>query len=151
MTIIPRSFHTEPFTVLGIEVRTNGAASAVDIPAHWNHVVTDDALAHVPGRLTDEVYAVYTNLEHAGRSRSGWFSFIIGVAVDPATSIPDGMTLASVPASERLEFAAPDGDHSRILDAWQAAWDYDDAQKTFLCEYEKYGVDGTVSVNLGVS
>ncbi|NDL59947.1 GyrI-like domain-containing protein [Phytoactinopolyspora mesophila] len=151
MTITPRQFRAETFTVLGDGIRTNGAASAADIPALWKKVLTDDALSAVPGRLADDVYAVYTNLEHAGRSREGWFTFIIGVAVDPSTIIPEGMTMTSVPASERLEFAVPDRDPARVLEAWKAAWDYDDARKTFICEYERYGADGSVSVNLGVN
>jgi len=150
MTIAPRQFPAEPFTVLGYGIRTDGKASAEEIPALWQKVMADDALTHMPGRLTDDVYAVYTNLEHAGRSREGWFTFVIGVAVDPSTVVPEHLTLVSVPASERVEFSVPGRDPSRVLEAWQAAWSYDDARKTFLCEYERYGADGSASVNLGV-
>ncbi|WP_205857506.1 GyrI-like domain-containing protein, partial [Phytoactinopolyspora endophytica] len=108
MTIDPQQFRAGPFTVLGYGIRTNGSASADDIPVLWKQVMAGDALARVPGRLADDVYAVYTNLEHAGRSREGWFSFIIGVAADPSTMIPEGMTMASVPASDRVGFAVPD-------------------------------------------
>ncbi|WP_411142820.1 GyrI-like domain-containing protein [Streptomyces sp. x-80] len=150
MMIAPRQFRADPFTVLGYGIRTHGDASAGDIPALWKKVMADDALTRVPGRRTDDVYAVYTHLERAGRSREGWFTFLIGVAVDPSTVIPESMTMVSVPASERVGFSVPDGDPSRVLEAWQAAWSYDDARKTFLCEYERYGADGSASVNLGV-
>lgn len=150
MAIATRQFHNDPFTVLGYGIRTDGDASVSDIPTLWKTVLADDLLARVPGRLTDDVYAVYANLEHAGRGSGGWFTFLIGVAVDPATTIPEGMTMLSVPASQRLGFSVPSDAPSRVLEAWQAAWSYDNAHKAFVCEYERYGADGSASVNLGI-
>lgn len=150
MAITPQQTRSDPFTVIGYEARTTGAASADDIPALWARIGADHGLDRIPGHRTDDVYAVYTHLEHAGRSRDGWFSVVIGRAVDPATAVPPDMTLVAVPASDRLEFAVPDGDPARVMEAWQAAWDHDDAHKTFLAEYERYGADGSAVVSLGV-
>ncbi|WP_159622076.1 GyrI-like domain-containing protein [Ruania rhizosphaerae] len=150
MMIEPQQVHSEPFTVLGPSIRTDGASSARDIPALWASVMADDTLARIPGRRSGDIYAVYTHLEHAARSRDGWFTFLIGVAVDPSTAIDDGFTVVSVPASPRVQFPVPDGDPSRVLEAWEQAWAHDDTLKTFICEYEHYGADGSVSVNLGV-
>lgn len=145
----PLIFRNEPFTVLGYAVRTDEAGSAQAIPELWHRVNGEQLLREVPDRVGNDLYAVYSQLEDAGRSRKGWFTFLIGVRADPSVDVPDGMTLVSVPASPRAAFTVPNGDQSRVMEAWADAWAYDDAHKTFICEYERYG-PGTASVNLGV-
>lgn len=145
----PRFFLNDPFTVLGVAVRTDGAGAASAIPELWARVRHERLLDSLPGRVGDDLFAVYTHLEDAGRSRDGWFSFLIGVRVDAAISIPDGMTLVTVPSSARAAFDVPDADPARVMEAWTEAWAFDDGRKTFLCEYEHYG-SGVASVVLGV-
>ena len=147
----PQHHVNAPVTIIGRHIRTNGPDSATTIPALWTEVLTSKALESIPGRISDDTYAVYTNLEHAGVSNDGHFSFIIGVPVEPGTPVPDGLALSTIPQSERVKFAAPLNDPTRIIEAWQAAWGYDNDTKTFICEYEHYSAHGEVSVNLGVN
>jgi predicted transcriptional regulator YdeE len=150
MDTTERTTHVnEPVTILGRHVRTDPAGSAQDIPALWAEV-TEGNLLDVPGRLNGDVYAVYWDLEHAGRTNDGAFTFTIGVPVAPDAEAPPGLSLVAIPRSRRLVFPAPENDPSRIIEAWQLAWASDDAQKTFLCEYELYAEDGTVAVHLGI-
>lgn len=150
-TTEPRHHVNAAVTIIGHHIRTNGPDSATAIPALWNEVLSNGTLEHIAGKTSNDTYAVYTNLENAGQSNEGYFSFIIGVPVAAATPVPDGMVLSTIPRSERVSFAAPLNDPSRILEAWQQAWGYDDRTKTFICEYEHYSESGDVSVNLGVS
>lgn len=136
----------DPITVLGVAVRTTDERSQHDIPALWARVRDEGVL----GPIADDLYAVYTDLEQAGRSNDGWFTFLIGMPVDAATPVPEGMSLRTVPASRRAVFPAPDNDPARIVEAWQAAWASDDSVKSFVCEYERYAQDGTVTVELGL-
>lgn len=137
-------------TVIGRHVRTTPAASAQDIPALWSDVTSSGILETIPGRTAPDTYAVYTNLEHAGRTNDGWFSFIIGVSVAASTPVPRGLVLVTIPPSPRASFPVPGNDPARVLEAWQQAWAYDDAAKTFLCEYEHYRADGVATVNIGL-
>jgi predicted transcriptional regulator YdeE len=151
MDTTERTTHVnEPVTILGRQVRTDPARSVEDIPALWAEVTAGSLLADLPGRLTGDVYAVYSDLEHAGRTNDGAFSFTIGVPVAPDAEAPPGLSLVTIPRSRRAVFPAPENDPSRIIEAWQLAWASDDAEKTFLCEYELYAQDGTVAVHLGV-
>lgn len=150
ITAANNTHSNEPITVLGYQVRTDNAGSAVAIPALWREVHEKDLLAGIPGKTCLDIFAVYTNLEQSGRSNHGWFSFIIGAPVEPGTPVPDGMVLTTIPSSARLEFPAPENDPTRIIEAWQSAWASDDAVKTFICEYERYAATGEVSVNIGV-
>lgn len=148
MTTSPRPH--APLTVLGLAIRTNGPRSLRDIPELWRRVREEGLLETIPGRTGQDLYAVYTDLEDAGRSNAGWFTFLIGVPVDPATPVPDGLSLRTVPASRRAVFAAPGNDPTRIVEAWQEAWASDDEVKSFVCEYERYAADGAVTVELGL-
>ncbi len=147
---MPKRYTNQPVTIIGRQVRTNNARSIGDIPALWGAVMQNDLLEPIPGKLSGDLYAVYANLENAGRSNEGYFSFIIGSPVAAETPVPDGMVLVSVPSSDRMRFPAPDNDPTRIVEAWQQAWAYDDSEKTYVCEYELYSQSGEVSVNLGV-
>lgn len=140
----------EPVTVIGRHVRTDNAESIRTVPALWKEVREGGVLDAIPGRVSGDLYAVYTNLEHAGETNEGYFSFIICVPVVPSTPVPDGMTLATIPRSARISFLAPENDATRIIEAWQQAWAHDDSVKSFLCEYELYSESGQVSVNIGV-
>lgn len=151
MSEIEPGFHVNsPVTIIGRHIRTDTAQSATDIPALWQEVFKSDLLATVPGKLSDDVYAVYTNLEHAGETNDGHFSFLVGVPVDPSTPAPKEMTMTVIPASIRARFGVPENDRTRVIEAWERAWGYDDRVKTFICEYELYTADGDASVNLGV-
>lgn len=140
---------TQPFTVLGFAVRTDSPGSAEAIPQLWQRVQSENLLQSVPGRVGDELYAVYSQLEHAGRSREGWFTFLIGLRVDASTPVPEGMMMVAVPGGSRANFDVPNGDPSRVIEAWNEAWAYDDSVKSFLCEYEEYG-PGRATVSLGL-
>lgn len=150
MTTQPQRHITAPVTIIGRHARTNGPDSAVTIPALWAEAMASGELETIPGKTSHDTYAVYTNLEHAGLNNEGQFSFIIGVPVHADTPVPAGMVLTTIPHSTRLKFGAPHNDPARIIEAWQAAWGYDDRTKTFICEYEHYSETGEVSVNLGV-
>jgi predicted transcriptional regulator YdeE len=151
MDTTERTTHVnEPVTILGRHVRTDLARSVDDIPALWAEVTAGDLLADIPGRLSGDVYAVSWDLEHAGRTNDGAFTFTIGVPVAPSAEAPPGLSLVTIPRSRRAVFPAPENDPSRIIEAWQLAWASDDAQKTFLCEYELYAQDSTVAVHLGI-
>ena len=148
-TTAPLIAISQPVTIVGYQVRTDGPGSADAIPTLWK-AVSDGALAAIPDKLSDDLYAVYANLENAGISNDGYFSFIIGAPVAPGIAVPDGMTLVSIPFSHRASFPVPGNDPSRVIEAWEQAWAYDDRAKTFVCEYELYPAGGHASVNLGI-
>lgn len=146
----PRIHINPPLTILGRHIRTDGKRAAEDIPALWREVIDSNLMVSIPGRKSADVYAVYTNLENSGINNEGWFSFVIGVSVDPGSPAPPGWGLFSVPSSRRAAFDAPENDSTRIVEAWQQAWAFDDSVKTFICEYEVYAANGESSVNLGL-
>ena len=64
--------------IIGIELRTSNREAMQTIPPHWQRFTGEGVLARIPGKLSDEVYAVYTHFENAGVNNDGLYSLIIG-------------------------------------------------------------------------
>lgn len=45
--------------IVGIELRTSHREAVQSIPPHWQRFTEDSVLARIPGKLSDEVYAVF--------------------------------------------------------------------------------------------
>ena len=136
--------------VIGIELRTSNDEAFNTIPAHWQRFTAEAIPARVPGKLSDDVYVVYTNFQNAGRDNQGIYSLVIGVAVPPAATPPAGFTRVVIPASARAVFPVEKGRFDRVGQAWQAIWQRGELKKTFIADYERYRADGTIDILVGV-
>jgi len=136
--------------VIGIELRTSNDEAFNTIPAHWQRFTAEAVPARVPGKLSDDVYAVYTNFQNAGRDNQGIYSLVIGVAVPPAATPPAGLARAVIPASARAVFPVEKGRFDLVGQAWQAIWQHGGLKKTFIADYERYRADGTIDILVGV-
>lgn len=140
--------------VVGIELRTANTHAFQTIPLHWQRFFQEKVTAAVEGRLSDDVYAVYTNFQNAGMNNQGSYSLIIGHAVNPGTAspLPAGFTRAVVPASHRVVFPVEANRPENVGDAWRKIWEYSDFQKTYIAEYERYrSSDGKIDISIGVN
>lgn len=72
---------TDAITVIGIELHTHNLEAAQTIPPHWQRFTQEAVLAQIPAKCGDDVFAVYTHFEHAGRDNTGLYSLVIGAAV----------------------------------------------------------------------
>lgn len=150
----PPATHTinqnEPLEVFGIELRTSNNEAMQTIPPHWQRFAEEAVLAHIPGKVSDEVYAVYTHFEHAGSSNEGQYSLIIGARVQAGTPLPDGLSRAVIPASQRAVFPVGTGRFDLVGATWQEIWARTDLPKTFIAEYERYGAGGEIDIFIGI-
>lgn len=136
--------------VAGIELRTSNEEARSTIPAHWDRFSCGRVLEGLPGRLDQDVYAVYTHFENAGRDNRGIYSLVIGARIDPSAVLPAGMVRAVVPASRRAAFAVPDARPDLVGKAWQDIWQHTELPKTCIADYERYGADGSIRILVGV-
>lgn len=136
--------------VIGIELRTSNDQAFNTIPAHWQRFTAEAIAAQVPGKLSDDVYAVYTDFQNAGRDNQGIYSLVIGMAVPPAATPPAGLARVVIPASARAVFPVEKGRFDLVGQAWQAIWQRGDLKKTFIADYERYRADGTIDILVGV-
>lgn len=136
--------------VIGIELRTSNEEAFDTIPALWQRFTAEGIPAKVPGKLSDDVYAVYTNFQNAGRDNEGLYSLVIGVAAPPAATPPAGFTRVVIPACARAVFPVEKGRFDKVGEAWQAIWRRGGLKKTFIADYERYRADGTIDILVGV-
>lgn len=136
--------------IIGIELRTDNREAMRTIPLHWQRFTQEGVLARIPGKLSDEVYAVYTHFENAGVNNEGVYSLIIGAPVSSAQAVPPGMSHAVLPASPRAVFPVPQGRFDQVVPAWQAVWQRDDLPKAFVADCERYRADGQIDILIGL-
>lgn len=141
---------TEAITVIGLELRTTNKEAMQTIPPLWHRFTQEGVLATIPGKLNDEVLAVYTHFEHAGLNNTGLYSLVLGAQVAPATPLPPGMVRVVVPASPRAVFAVPAHRFDLLGPAWHAVWEQADLPKTFVAEYERYSANGDIEISIGL-
>ncbi len=136
--------------IIGIELRTSNREAMQTIPPHWQRFTGEGVLARIPGKLSDEVYAVYTHFENAGVNNEGLYSLIIGAAVDSAQAVPAGMNHAVLPVSPRAVFPVPTGRPDQVGAVWQTIWQRDDLPKAFVADCERYRADGRIDILIGL-
>jgi predicted transcriptional regulator YdeE len=140
---------TESFTIAGLELRTTNEQAFETIPAHWERFHRGGALAAIPGRASDDVYAVYTNFEHPGVDNLGVYSLILGARVTGAQDVPPGMTAITVAAARHAVFTVATGHPERVGARWQDIWGCTDIAKSYLCDHERYRPNGAIDIFVG--
>jgi len=137
--------------IAGIELRTTNQEAFETIPRHWQRFSEEGVFTCIPGRLSDEVYAVYTNFENAGRNNEGLYSLVIGARVSPDAALPQDLARMVAPAARRAVFPVERGRFDLVGAAWQAIWARHDLEKTYIADYERYGADGTIDIFIGIA
>lgn len=137
--------------VIGIELRTTNDEAMQTIPGHWQRFTQEGVPGKVPGKLSDDIYAVYTNFEDAGRSNKGLYSLVLGVPVAAGTPVPAGMLRAVLPAMRRAVFPVEPGRADLVGAKWQEIWARNDLAKTFIAEAERYRADGRIEILVGIA
>ena len=138
-------------TVIGIELRTTNLVAAQTIPPHWQRFTQEAVLDRIPGKCSNDVFAVYTHFAHAGSNNSGLYSLVIGAAVAADAPVPDGMLRVVAPASPRAVFGVDTGRFDQVGPAWQAIWERADLDKSFIAEYEQYLANGDIRISIGLN
>jgi predicted transcriptional regulator YdeE len=145
-----RICRTEPFTVLGLELRTTNDEAFETIPRHWARFHRDGVLERIADRADDGLYAVYTRFEHAGVDNRGTYTLIIGARVADGAPAPAGLASVAIAASRCAVFSVATGHPEKVGECWQQIWASDDLAKTYLCDFERYAADGRIEIFVGI-
>lgn len=146
-----RDHKQQSLTIIGIELRTSNDVAFTEIPLHWKNFIEKAVPQHVAEKLSDDIYAVYTNFANVGTNNEGVYSFIIGVPVAAGSDVPEGMVSVVIPEANYKVFGVPGNDPSRVGEAWKEIWSLTGLAKSFVCDYERYGSNGEVDIFVGVA
>ena len=141
---------SEAIIIIGLELCTDNEEAFQTIPEHWQRFGTEGILEQIPHKLSNDVYAIYTNYEHEGLSNNGTYSLVIGAATSNLEPIPSGLIRIQLPASRYQVFPVQQGRPDLVGEAWQTIWQQDTSSRTFIADGERYRSDGTIDILLGV-
>ena len=93
----------QKFYVIGISTRTTNSngQSAKDIEALWIKFWGEEIQKQIPNRVSDEIYAVYTDYE---TDFTGHYTTIVGFPVSSLEIIPKGLVGLTIETSQYQKF-----------------------------------------------
>ncbi len=136
------------FDIAGIELKTSNAVGAQTIPAHWQKFFGEGVLEKIPNKLSNDIYAVYTNFQQIGSYNECVYSLIIGTAVHKTAKLPAGLVSATIPALKRRIFAVKGG-IEQVGATWLDIWKQP-LTRNFVADYEHYQASGAIDIYIGV-
>jgi predicted transcriptional regulator YdeE len=122
--------------VIGMALRTSNEEAGKTIPAHWQRFNASSIHKQVKNRISDDIYAVYTNYEG---DYTKPYTLVIGFEVDSLDNIPMGLTGVTIPAS-RYEVYSAKGILPPIYETWQKIWKTP-LRRTYKADFELYRAD----------
>jgi predicted transcriptional regulator YdeE len=127
------------FYLTGISVRTTNqnGQSQKDIGALLTRFMSEGLLQQIDGRLSDDIYCVYTDYE---TDHTGFYTAVLGCKVISLNHIPDGFTGIAIPAGKYqvyfLEGKFPDNFGA----AWQEIWN-SGIDRAYTADFDLYSTN----------
>lgn len=129
----------EGFYVAGIEVRTINAAgqAMLDIGELWGKFMGNNLAAEIPHKMSEDVYAVYTDYES---DHTGFYTLILGCKVSTVEGLTGGFTGVKIPAA-KYRIYQPVGElPDSVVGAWEDIWETA-GERAFTSDFECYHTD----------
>jgi predicted transcriptional regulator YdeE len=140
---------TKPINIIGIELRTSNTEAVQTIPPMWQKFYQEGIMNQIPNKVSNDVYAVYTNFENEGKNNEGTYSLIIGAAVESLDNVPEQFVSTTIPASKRVVFEVEAKHPEKVGEKWMEIWKTE-LPKTFTSDYELYKESGEIEIHIGV-
>jgi len=109
--------------LIGLALKTKttneNGQSAIDCGSLWQQFEKEDYLKKIPGKLTNEIFAVYHDYEG---DHTKPFSYFIGCKVKKNTEIPDGLNSLIIPAGIYEKIIAKGKMPDCVADTWKEIW-----------------------------
>lgn len=130
--------HKPAISVIGIDCRTsNGPESGLkDIPKLWERFYSEDIIAQIPNKVSNEVMALYCDYEG---DYTKPYSVVIGCCVSSIDTIPKGMVAKTIPASSYAVFKVSGEFPASLIEMWGNIWNQADLDRTYTGDFELYG------------
>lgn len=132
-------------TIVGISIRASNSRPE-EIGALWGRFLSENPIAAISGRLSDEIHSVYSDYEG---DHTQPYTLLLGYSVRPVAGVPEGPTLRHVPASKYAVFDASGPMPATLIATWAAIWQTP-LDRAYMADFDLYRADGTVSVHVGI-
>ena len=127
------------FYLTGISVRTSNqnGQSQSDIGGLWTRFMNEHLLLQITGRLSDDIYCVYTDYE---TDYNGPYTAVLGCRVSSLNNVPDGFAGSTVPGGKYQTYYLSGEFPANIGEAWQEIWT-SDIDRMYTADYDFYKAD----------
>lgn len=126
------------FKIIGISIQTTNkdGQSLIDLWQLWGTFYTQNIIAKIPNKISDEVYAVYTDYES---NYTGKYTTIIGLQVSSIDEIPDWLVAREFESQKFKTFIAKWTMPEAVATTWQEIWKNDnELNRSYIYDYEVY-------------
>jgi predicted transcriptional regulator YdeE len=111
------------FYIVGVSARTNNAhemSGKGKIGSVWESFLQPSLIAKIPNKIGVDPVAVYTDYE---TDHTGHYTYLLGLPISPAESVPASFTVKHVPAGRYAVFTSGKGPIKQIIpEIWQRIW-----------------------------
>jgi len=126
------------FSLIGLKLKkktTNeGGQSGIDCGNLWQQFEQEQWAERIPGKLGNEIYAVYFDYEG---DHTKPYSYFIGCKVKEGTEVPAGMESLVIPDSYYRKVTAKGPMPDCMVNAWKEIW-RSDMDRAYRFDFEIY-------------
>lgn len=133
----PKREHQKKKFFIGLELRTNNEECAFTMPAHKEKFFRENIAAKIPGKINNNIYALYTDYEGDYTKPYSW---ILGCEVESLDEVPEGLVGKVIPASEYAVYTTQGKFPEGLIAAWQAIWKAQ-FKRLYTSDFELYSAD----------
>ncbi len=126
------------FKIIGISVRTTNEnnKSASDIGTLWRQFYSENLLAKIPNKISNDIYSIYT--DYKGDFTDD-YTTIIGMSVTGLDNIPEGLIGRQFDAENFTKFTAKGQMPQAVIDIWADIWGRDkELRRKYSYDFEVY-------------
>ena len=125
--------------IIGISTVTTNAngQSAENLGKLWGRLFEENISAKIPNKVSDEIYAVYTDYES---NYLGKYTTIIGQKVESLDTVPENLMAREFPNENFQKFVAKGEMPNAVVEVWKEIWQKDEQLgRKYTYDYEIYG------------
>jgi predicted transcriptional regulator YdeE len=131
------------FYIAGLTARTNNAhemSGKGKIGNVWHQFLQPNLVSKIPNKMGVDLIAVYTDYES---DHTGHYTYLLGLPVISAESLPASLTLKHIPAGRYAVFSSSRGPRAKVVpELWQRIWAMSAEElggtRAFRTDYEIY-------------
>ena len=127
----------------------------LEIPPLWQAFFEQQVLAKIPNKISDDVYAVYTDFDREVKDPQDiynlGYTLVIGAAVSSAEHLDATLVSTVIPPTTRAVFAVEPALPAQVGAQWFKIWQMPELKRLFAPDYEHYSSNGEINILISVA
>jgi predicted transcriptional regulator YdeE len=127
-----------PFTVIGIEFRTDNTDIAQKMKEYWTTFMSQGVYNKIPPKIDNFIIGLYTDYES---DSNGKYTFILGCRMPENASVPEGLVKKIVPGGKYAFFTVTGKFPEMIQETWKEIHEAEkrgEFVRTYTADLETY-------------